>query len=129
MIRLATVVLVVRNLERALAVYEQGLGFERTGEAEDVPSVGARHVVLRAENCQLELLEPHDDSKPPGLFLRARGEGVFAVELQAADPQEVRDRMARMFVQARGGAHWYVPPTDAHGLLVEVGPREPERSG
>lgn len=129
MIRVATVVLVVRNLDRAVALYEQGLGFERIGEAEDVPSVGARHVVLRAGNCQLELLEPRDESKPPGLFLRARGEGVFAVELETPDAQDVRDRLAGMFVQARGGAHWYVPPTDAHGLLVQVRPRELEPTG
>jgi catechol 2,3-dioxygenase-like lactoylglutathione lyase family enzyme len=129
MIRLATVVLVVRDIERALAVYEQGLGFERVGQPEDVPSVGARHVVLRAENCQLELLEPRDDKKPPGLFLRARGEGVFAVELRSAEPQELRERLSRLFVQARGGAHWYIPPTDAHGLLVQVGPPDAEGDG
>jgi catechol 2,3-dioxygenase-like lactoylglutathione lyase family enzyme len=125
MIRVATLVLVVRNLERALAVYE-ALGFERVGDAADVPSVGARQAVLRGTNCDLELLEPRDETKPPGLFLRARGEGVFSVALRVGDPAATRRKLAEAFVQARGGDRWYVPPADAHGVLIEVGPPEAE---
>jgi hypothetical protein len=53
MARIAALVLVVRNLERALAVYEHGLGFERVEGPSDVPSLGARHALLRGENCTL----------------------------------------------------------------------------
>jgi catechol 2,3-dioxygenase-like lactoylglutathione lyase family enzyme len=126
MTRLATVVLVVRDLERALALYEQGLGFARVEDASDVPSLGARHVVLRAENCLLELLEPHDEKKPPGLFLRARGEGVFSLALEVGDPVEASAQLAARFVDPRGAAddpqRWYVSPADAHGLLLQVSP-------
>ncbi|HTD26970.1 MAG TPA: VOC family protein, partial [Candidatus Elarobacter sp.] len=86
MTRLASLVLVVRDLERALAVYEHGLGFARLGEPSDVPSLGARHVFLRAENCLLELVQPHDEQSPPGRFLHQRGEGMFAMELRVDDP-------------------------------------------
>jgi hypothetical protein len=121
MIRVASLVLVVRNLERAMAVYEQGLGFSRLDEARDVPSLGARHVLLRAENCVLELLEPHDHEKPPGLFLRARGEGVFAMELAVADPGRARRELADAGVEVRGAEErWYIRPADAHGVLVQV---------
>src|SRR5206468_2822543 len=54
MTRLVSLVLVVRYLEHALAVYERALGFARVGEASDVPSLGARHVFLRAQNCLFE---------------------------------------------------------------------------
>jgi catechol 2,3-dioxygenase-like lactoylglutathione lyase family enzyme len=133
MTRLASLVLVVHDLERALAVYEQGLGFTRTAEVEDVPSLGARHVLLRAENCILELLEPHDDTKPPGLFLRQRGEGVFALTIGADDPGRTRERLAGVgvtVVQAGDAevaspmARCYLRPRDAQGVLVEVGPTE-----
>jgi hypothetical protein len=125
MTRVASLVLVVRNLERAMAVYEQGLGFSRMDEASDVPSLGARHVILRAENCLLELLEPHDHEKPPGRFLHARGEGVFAMEVRVADPGRARRELSDVGVEVRGAApgaeeRWYIRPADAQGVLVQV---------
>jgi len=97
----------------------------RVGETSDVPSLGARHVFLRAENCLLELVQPHDENSPPGLFLRDRGEGMFAMELRVDDPAKTRADLAQASVQARGAAaHWYVRPVDAHGMLVEVAPAD-----
>ena len=80
MTRLASLVLVVRNLERALVIYEQALGFTRVDEPCEVPNMGARHVFLRAENCLLELVQPNNEKSPPGLFMRQRGEGMFAMK-------------------------------------------------
>jgi len=126
MTRLATIVLVVRDLHHALALYEQGLGFERVEDPSDVPSLGARHVVLRAENCLVELLAPHDDEKPPGRFLRARGEGVFSLALEVGDPIQAAAELAARSIETRGATddpeRWYVRPADAHGLLLQVGP-------
>jgi catechol 2,3-dioxygenase-like lactoylglutathione lyase family enzyme len=125
MSRLASVVLVVRSLERAVALYE-ALGFERVGQARAVSSMGAWQGFVRAENALLEILEPHDHSKPPGLFLAARGEGVFAFALRVENPEEARERVARaglhpVAVDATPGAErWYVRPADAHGILVEI---------
>jgi catechol 2,3-dioxygenase-like lactoylglutathione lyase family enzyme len=132
MTRLASLVLVVRDLDRALAVYEQGLGFSRVDDASDVPSLGARHVFLRGENCLVELLEPHDAEKPPGRFLRARGEGVFAMELRVADPGRARRDLVDAGVEVRGAVpggeeRWWLPPADAHGVLLQVAaPDAPE---
>ena len=119
-------VLVVRDLERALGLYERGLGFTRVEDVTEVPAIGARRVFLRAENCLLELLEPHDETKPPGAFLSARGEGVFAFGLRAADMEETLAQLRRAGVAAAGpageGEYWYLRPADAHGVLVELGP-------
>ena len=128
MARLASLVLVVRNLERTLAVYEHGLGFERVEGPSDVQSLGARHVLLRGENCMLELLEPRDETMPPGIFLAARGEGVFALGVAVAAPGEVAERLKQAFVRVRGGSEesagrpgrLFIAPTDANGVLVEV---------
>jgi catechol 2,3-dioxygenase-like lactoylglutathione lyase family enzyme len=125
MTRLASLVLVVRNLERALVIYEQALGFTRVDEPCEVPNMGARHVFLRAENCLLELVQPHDEKSPPGLFLRQRGEGMFAMELQVDDPAKTREQLTAARVDALGtGARWYLRPGDAHGLLVEIAPAD-----
>jgi catechol 2,3-dioxygenase-like lactoylglutathione lyase family enzyme len=129
MARVATLVFVVRKLERALAVYEQALGFERVEGPSDVPSLGARHALLRGENCMIELLEPRDERLPPGIFLRARGEGVFAVGVGVAAPGQVAERLKQAFIQVRGAidesagpprGRMFVAPTDAHGVLLEV---------
>ena len=121
-------VLVVRDLERALGLYERGLGFARVEEVSDVPAIGARRIFLRAENCLLELLEPHDETKPPGAFLSARGEGVFGLGVRSADTEETLAQLRRAGVAAAGptgggggeGEYWYLRPADAHGVLVEV---------
>jgi len=125
MTRLAGLVLVVRSLDRAVTIYERALGFERHEDPVDVPSLGARQVVLRAENCILEVLEPYDDTKPPGMFLAARGEGIFSLALEVDEPESAREELGRAFVDARGRtddpSEWWVRPADAHGLLLQVG--------
>ena len=124
MTRLAGLVLVVRSLDRAVTIYERALGFERHEDPIDVPSLGARQVVLRAENCILEVLEPYDETKPPGMFLAARGEGVFSLALEVDEPGSARENLGRAFVEAKGRADdpssWWVRPADAHGLLLQV---------
>jgi catechol 2,3-dioxygenase-like lactoylglutathione lyase family enzyme len=123
MTRLASLVLVVRDLERALALWEQALGFARVDEPSEVPGLGARHVYLRAENCLLELVQPDDERSPPGRFLEQRGEGMFAMELCLDDPAAAREHLAHARVPTPGAAgRWYVRPADAHGMLVAVAP-------
>jgi catechol 2,3-dioxygenase-like lactoylglutathione lyase family enzyme len=130
MTRVASLILVVRDLERAITIWEECLGFSRVEEPSDLPSLGARHVVLQGENCQLELVEPYDEQKPPGQFLRARGEGMFGATLEVDDPERARAQLAKAFIDVRGAepesGHWFLRPTDAHGMLVEVGPRAPD---
>jgi hypothetical protein len=82
----------------------------------------------------LELLEPRDDRLPPGIFLRARGEGVFAIGVGVSGPGRVAERLKQAFIQVRGavdesagppGGRMFIAPTDAHGVLVEVSAAEP----
>jgi glyoxalase/bleomycin resistance protein/dioxygenase superfamily protein len=128
MTSVAAFVFVVRDLDHALAVYEVGLGFIRTSTVEQVPRLGARRVKLRAGACEVELVEPYDDTKPPGLFLRERGEGVFAMTIGVDDPGRARERLERSgvaVVGAPGGgalppAPGFIRPRDAHGVLIEV---------
>ena len=134
MTRLAALVLVVRDLEHALAVYEQSLGLSRLEPVCEVPGLGARRAVLQAAGCTIELLEPHDESKPPGMFLRQRGEGVFALTVGVDDPGRTRERLERAgidFVLPADAAaghpttRCFLRPRDGHGVVLEVGPVDP----
>lgn len=126
MTRVASLVLVVRSLERALTIYEAGFGLARTGPPRNVSSMGAWQIFLRADNCTIELLQPHDEAKPPALFLAARGEGLFALALAVDDPDAARGRLAASGVsllavaEGPGGERWYLRPADAHGILLEL---------
>jgi catechol 2,3-dioxygenase-like lactoylglutathione lyase family enzyme len=126
MARVASLVLVVRKLEAALALYEGGFGFVRMGPPRNVSSVGAWQIFLRADNCTIELLQPHDAAKPPGRFLDARGEGLFALAIAVDDPDAARTRLTASGVSvlavAEGpdGERWYLRPADAHGVLIEL---------
>ena len=137
MTSLAALVMVVRDLDHALVVYEQGLGFVRTSTVDDVPGLGARRVLLRGANCELELIEPYEETKPPGLFLRERGEGVFALTVGVDDPGRARERLVRAGVAvleptgegAPPRSSGFVRPRDGHGVLIEVAPAPvPEQS-
>jgi methylmalonyl-CoA/ethylmalonyl-CoA epimerase len=121
-------VLVVRDLNQALTLYERGLGLSRVAPPVDVPSIGARRVHLRTENCLLELLEPHDPTKPPGAFLAKRGEGVFAIGVRVDGLGETMQALHAAGVAPAGPTGnpgdvdetWYVRPSDAHGVLLEL---------
>jgi len=134
MARLTSLVLVVRDLDHALAVYERGLGMAQIEPVREVASLAARRVVLQADDCTVELLEPHDDSRPPGMFLRDRGEGVFALTIGVDDPGRARERLGRSGVdlvfppdapEGHPATRCFVRPRDAHGILLEVGPVDP----
>lgn len=128
MTRIPYLVLVVKDLEKALAVWEAGLGFYRISEPTWVAALGAKQVLLRAENAVIEILEPHDESLPPGAFLRAKGEGVFAVAARLPQAAQAAARLASVGAQPIGGKdeksgkpRWYVRPGDAQGVLVDLG--------
>jgi catechol 2,3-dioxygenase-like lactoylglutathione lyase family enzyme len=121
-------VLVVRSLDQALTLYQRGLGLATLEAPADVPSVGARRVYLRTGNCLLELLEPHDPKKPPGIFLATRGEGVFAIGLRVESLEDTVGALRSAGVAPAGPTGnpgdpdetWYVRPGDAHGVLLEL---------
>ena len=86
-------VLVVRDLERALGLYERGLGFARIEDVSDVPAIGARRIFLRAEDVEETLAQ-------------LRRAGIAAAGPTGGGSGE--------------GEYWYLRPADAHGVLVEL---------
>ncbi len=75
---------VVRNLDRAVALYRDGLGLDLE-RVEDLPERGVRVAFLRAGETRIELVQPvRDDAEVSG-FLARRGEGLHHLAFRPPD--------------------------------------------
>jgi catechol 2,3-dioxygenase-like lactoylglutathione lyase family enzyme len=86
---------VARDLDAAIALYEQGLGLALSERQEhaDLAAEGAHFMV---GHTRLDLLAPHDGNGD-GLVaqaLRAEGEGLLGVQLATADLERTRRTLA-----------------------------------
>ncbi len=127
---IARVILAVRDLKRARDVYGQSFGL-----ATREPSADARRGVL-AVRCSppaggaIELVEPSDSRRPFAAALeqqlRRTGEGMFALVLEAPDPESAaailraRGLGARLFADLPGVVE--IDPAHLHGarILIEA---------
>jgi methylmalonyl-CoA epimerase len=66
------IAVVVEDLVRALQVYEQTLGLPVT-KIKELPEQQVRVAFLPVGQCQIELLEPTDESSGVARFLASRG--------------------------------------------------------
>jgi len=129
----------VRNLESALRLYRDALGF-RLDRIEEVADQGVRVAMLSAGESRLELLEATRHDSPVAGFIARRGEGVhhicfqvddIAAELKKLEEAGIRlvDRTPR--VGAGGRLVAFLHPSAAGGVLIELSqkPGEPPASG
>lgn len=72
------VAVVVRDLDQALAIYQNGLGLE-LDRIEDLPDRGVRVAFLRAGGTKIELVQPVRENSEVSEFLARRGEGLHHV--------------------------------------------------
>jgi methylmalonyl-CoA/ethylmalonyl-CoA epimerase len=69
------VAIAVENLEEALKIWVDGLGFKFIKE-ETVPDQQVKVAVLSSESEHIELLEPLTEDSPVAKFLKKRGSGI-----------------------------------------------------
>lgn len=119
----------VRNLDDAISVYRDVLGFK----LDSICLLAERRVrvafVSTGGETQIELLEPLDNESPVAKFLENRGEGIhhFAVKVKDID------RALRKFKQkgvvlvddkprqgAEGKKIAFVHPKSTKGVLLEL---------
>lgn len=122
------VAICVRDLERALALFQVTLGLPLE-RIEILEERGIRVAFLDAGGCHLELLEPlRDDSEVSG-FLAKRGEGLHHVALRVADldaalrrAQEGGYRLVGSGPSVGAGSRRvaFLHPKSAHGVLIEL---------
>ena len=122
------VAIVVADLEAAIALYTQTLGFSQVYR-EVVADQGVEAVGLRAGDAVIELLRPLDADSP---IARYRGEAAMKLHHTAYRVADVRAELARL--KARGvrlidetprrGAHGnaiaFLHPKSTGGVLIEL---------
>jgi catechol 2,3-dioxygenase-like lactoylglutathione lyase family enzyme len=97
------VVIAVRDLERALETYAHRLGLE-AGEPRPDPRRGvAAALCVPPAGGRIELVAPTDPRQPFAAAIAERldrvGEGMFALVLQAPDPQAARRALAERGIE------------------------------
>jgi methylmalonyl-CoA epimerase len=117
----------VRSIEAARVFYE-ALGL-RVSAIETVEHEGVRVAMLGLGASRLELLEPLTPESVIGRFLERRGEGLHHVAMRVAEidvtfrkllANGVRLASEAVRVGAGGHRYFFVHPSSANGVLVEV---------
>jgi catechol 2,3-dioxygenase-like lactoylglutathione lyase family enzyme len=125
------IAIAVRNMDRALATFRDGLGMP-VHEFEWVrKTLGIRMALcVPPGGSHIELMSPEDPARAHSAslirFLDRRGEGLFALMLYAPDPNAEADALARRglevmpLMQDAGGRD--IHPKHTHGVLIRIYP-------
>jgi len=126
------VALAVRDFPAAVETFREKLGMPVVDiSSEAVPLLGARLAVCVPEGgSNIEIMSPATASAPLSQslerFLERRGEGLFALMLEAPDPDEeaeaLGDRGLEVLPLMPGAGGRDVHPRSTHGVLVRVYP-------
>jgi methylmalonyl-CoA/ethylmalonyl-CoA epimerase len=117
----------VKDLETAIAYYEQGLGL-RCEHREEVPSQKVRTAFFQVGDVHLELLEPTSPESPIAKFLTKNGEGIhhiaFATDSVPAQLAHASGSGIKLIHEQPfkgAGDKWvaFLHPKSTHGVLTE----------
>jgi len=125
--RLHHAAIVVRDLNRAQAFFQEGFGLALAAAA-TLEDQGVRAVLLELANAALELIEPIRAESGVARFLERRGEGLhhlcftssgLAAEIKALEAAgvELIDREPRLGL---AGRVCFLHPRALDGVLVEL---------
>ena len=131
--RISHIGIVVHDIEAALRIWRDGLGFKQFAEAR-IDVEGVRSVFLslsgRAGEMAIELMEPLDKADMSNAVARrlARsGEGFYHLALVTGDVagsgRRLRERsvplLERPALPGAAQARWLVHPKGANGVMIE----------
>jgi methylmalonyl-CoA epimerase len=119
--------IVVKNLDEALDLYVNTLGFE-SSEIMIVKDMGLKSVMVSLGEVTFELMEPIDDQSGIHAFLQKRGEGLHHVSLEVDDMTKERHSLESKGIhfletKARYVENSYVSfihPKSTKGVLFEL---------
>jgi methylmalonyl-CoA/ethylmalonyl-CoA epimerase len=119
----------VKNLDDAVGVYRDVLGFKLEG----VHVLNERKVKVAflstGDETQIELLEPLDSDSPVAKFLESRGEGIHHIAVEVDDIEATLEELKKKGVvlvddKPRMGAEGkkiaFVHPKSTRGVLLEL---------
>ena len=126
------VAIAVRDFEKCVAAFRDALGMPVIDVSEEtVESLGARLAFCVPEaGSNIELMAPADPAAPLSQslekFLTRRGEGLFALMLEAPDPDAEAEALSarglRVLPLMQGAAGRDVHPSSTAGVLIRVYP-------
>ena len=128
------IAIAVRDLDVAAKIFRDAFGMPVTEVAGVVESLGVRIAMCTPGNgSNIELMSPANPAAPLNAslqkFIDTRGEGLFALMLEAPDPDaEANELLARglavlPLMPGAGGRD--VHPRSTHGALIRVYPTPP----
>ncbi len=119
----------VKNLDEAIALYRDVLGFQLEG----VHVLTERKVRVAffstGGETRIELLEPLDSENPIAKFLENRGEGIHHFAVEVKDIEDVLEKLKQKGVtlideKPRAGAEGkkiaFIHPKSTRGVLLEL---------
>ena len=118
----------VRDIDEALAFYQDALGLEVT-TTEEVTSQQVRAHFVPVGKTALELLEATSVDSPIARFMKRRGPGLHHITLRVDDLDAALAKLEERGVTlinrtprpgAEGSRVAFVHPSSAHGVLVEL---------
>lgn len=120
---------VVHDLDRAVLLYTQGLGFQaRSSQVGRIP--GGKAFMVAAGGQSVEIIEPTDSEHRVGKFLERHGEGWFHASFRCDDIQsQVRTLRQngivvedpRFFTPTRTGPRIaFIDPSSVMGAVIEL---------
>jgi methylmalonyl-CoA/ethylmalonyl-CoA epimerase len=125
--RIHHVALIVRSIERSLALWRDMLGLELE-TVMDIPTDRVRIAFLGVGESKIELVEPTDDTTGVARFLENKGEGFHHVCFEVPNLAETLlrleiDGLELIDTAPRRGAEGpvaFIHPRACHGVLVEL---------
>ena len=119
--------IVVRDLQKALEVYESALDLPLK-EIVEIADQEVRVAFLPLGESNIELVQPISDDTGIARYLEKRGEGIHHICIEVEDIEAALSRLRDHGVQLidqqpRRGAHGrvaFIHPKGAHGVLLEL---------
>jgi methylmalonyl-CoA/ethylmalonyl-CoA epimerase len=123
--RIDHVVIAVKDLDAAVATYQDNFGLEKVSGGE-VPALGIRNVFLQIGDAQIELITPLSEQGPVADFLAKQGGGMYLLALEVDNLDDaiatLQHQGARVNVAtgSTGQRLAFVSPRATHGVLLQL---------
>jgi methylmalonyl-CoA epimerase len=133
------IAIVVRDIEKASAVWSELLGLEKP-PIEETEGLESTHMTFRGkpskgraklsflnlENLELELIQPVEGPSTWQDFLDRCGEGIHHIAFHADNLEETLEKFGKMGINVeqkgdfKGGCYVYINPKNNLGAIIEL---------
>jgi len=117
----------VRDLDSALSIYTDKLGFEVEKVYENREEM-VRTAVISSGKCIVELVQPLSDVSPVAKFIEKRGEGVNYISLYVENLESYISQLESLGFRilrkppsvVDGRKYTFIHPKDTKGVMFEL---------